>query len=240
MLVVRDCTVCYQGAVAVRGVSLEVRAGECLGIIGPNGAGKTSLLKAILGLVEYQGRILFDGRDVTRLAAERRVRLGMALVPEGRGLLGSLTVGENLRLGLYPISGRERASRARQAYDYVFTLFPRLKERLNQPARSLSGGEQQMLALGRALMSGPRLLLLDEPTFGLAPALSQRVAESLAVLKAEGLTLVVVEQKLPLVMALCDRVVVMSGGKIALVGQPSDLATAELLRLYLAKPATDR
>ncbi len=233
-LVVRDCTVEYDGVAVVYGLNFAVGSGECLGIIGPNGAGKTSLLKAIVGLVAHGGQVLIAGRDVTGLPPEDRVRFGVALVPEGRGLLGSLTVAENLRLGLYPLPPGERAAREGEMLEYVFGLFPRLRERYRQPARTLSGGEQQMLAVGRALMSRPRLLLLDEPTFGLAPHLVQSLIGALATLKAQGLTMVIVEQKLPLVSALCDRVMVMAGGKVVLAGRPEDFAATQLEQAYLS------
>jgi branched-chain amino acid transport system ATP-binding protein len=191
-----------------------VRAGELVTLIGANGAGKTTTLKAIAGLVKpAAGRIRYDGGDITAQPAYRLVRRGLALVPEGRGVFGLLTVEENLAMGAYSRVGRQAIDADR---DRVYTLFPRLAERRRQSAGTLSGGEQQMLAIGRALMSRPRLLLLDEPSMGLAPLMVQKIFETIRAIAAEGVTLLLVEQNAKLALEVCHRGYVMESGGIML------------------------
>jgi branched-chain amino acid transport system ATP-binding protein len=214
LLDVRGLKVSYGGINAVKGVDLEVRAGELVTLIGANGAGKTTTLKAIAGLIKpAAGRIRYDGGDITAQPAYRLVRRGLALVPEGRGVFGLLTVEENLAMGAYSRVGRQAIDADR---DRVYTLFPRLAERRRQSAGTLSGGEQQMLAIGRALMSRPRLLLLDEPSMGLAPLMVQKIFETIRAIAAEGVTLLLVEQNAKLALEVCHRGYVMESGGIML------------------------
>jgi branched-chain amino acid transport system ATP-binding protein len=221
MLEACDIEVRYGQAVGVAGATLAVAEGEWVAVIGPNGAGKTSLLRAIVGLVRHNGRVSIAGNDVTRLPAWDRHAHGLGYVPEGRQLFREMTVGENLRVGGYRLSDQE----IRTAQDDVFALFPRLAERSKQIASTLSGGEQQMLALGRALMTRPRLLLIDEISWGLMPILVVQVFEALAKLHEAGLTILQVEQGAHDVLARADRGYVMTAGSIAIEG-----AAAELIR----------
>ena len=208
MLRLEGLTAAYGSVVALDDVSLEVAEGEIATVLGANGAGKTTLLRTISGLVRARtGRVLLDGRDIGREPVERIVRLGVAHVPEGRGVIGELTVEENLRLG-----GLWR--RARDASD-VFELFPRLQERLSQPASTLSGGERQMLVIGRALMARPRLLLLDEPSLGLAPRITAQIMGLLRDLRERtGLTVVLVEQNARSALSVADRAIVLALGRV--------------------------
>lgn len=229
MLDVTDLSGGYAGNDVVHTVSLNVAEGEAVAVIGSNGAGKTTLLRAICGLHPSSGgTVFFDGADVTGTPAHQRVRLGISYVPAERRLFPRMSVTENLALGAYP--GRP-ADRNR---DLVFSLFPRLGERRNQAAGTMSGGEQQMLAVGRALMSRPRLLMLDEPTTGLAPILSAAAYDTLTTLKEEGVTILVTEQQVPLALTLADRGYVLEDGRVALDGPSSSLAdNAEVRRAYL-------
>ncbi len=214
MLEVRGLRVAYGGINAVKGVDLEVRAGELVTLIGANGAGKTTTLKALTGLVKpAAGRIFYNGNDITAHPTYRLVRHGVALVPEGRGVFGLLTVEENLAMGAYSRADRPLIEADRER---VYGLFPRLAERRRQLAGTLSGGEQQMLAIGRALMSRPKLLLLDEPSMGLAPLMVQKIFETIRVIAAEGVTLLLVEQNAKLALEICQRGYVMESGTIAL------------------------
>ena len=223
----------YGDIQALRGVSLDVAAGEVVTILGPNGAGKTTLLRAIMGLVAARGDVVFDGRLLTALPTARRAGLGIATVPEGRGVLGPLTVRENLDLGAYTRRGRPRAE-IEQDLARVHALFPRLRERSGQRAGSLSGGEQQMLAVGRALMSRPRLLLLDEPSLGLAPRVAREIFVALGELNRQGLAILLVEQKAPLALAMARRAFVLRAGQVAASVTPSEASSvAELAGLYL-------
>jgi len=208
MLRLEGLTAAYGPVVALDDVSLEVAEGEIATVLGANGAGKTTLLRTISGLVRARsGRVLLDGREIGAAKVEEIVRLGVAHVPEGRGVIGELTVEENLRLG-----GLWR--RARDAND-VFELFPRLQERLSQPASTLSGGERQMLVIGRALMARPRLLLLDEPSLGLAPRVTAQIMGLLRDLRERtGLTVVLVEQNARSALSVADRAIVLALGKI--------------------------
>ncbi len=213
MLEVKGLQVCYGGINAVKGIDLEVRAGELVALIGANGAGKTTTLKALAGLLRpAAGRIHYNGEDITARPAFELVRQGLALVPEGRGVFGRLTVEENLAMGAY---SRRDSTRIKTDADRVYGLLPRLAERRRQLAGTLSGGEQQMLAIGRALMSRPRLLLLDEPSMGLAPMMVHKIFETICAIAAEGATLLLVEQNARLALETCDRGYVMESGLIA-------------------------
>ncbi|MBW6468100.1 MAG: ABC transporter ATP-binding protein [Anaerosomatales bacterium] len=217
------------GRVAVlRGIDMRVAEGELVTLIGANGAGKSTLLKALVGLVPPSGgTIRFLGNDITRLRPERAVRAGLALVPEGRMLFGPMSVEENLELGGHV---RDRADTA-ESLERVFDLFPVLEERRLQTAATLSGGEQQMLAVARALMARPRLLLLDEPSLGLAPKVIKEIFAALEKLKAEGLTILLVEQDARLALKHADRGYVMRTGSIALAGAAADLLADDDVRL---------
>ena len=210
---VRELSAAYGLHQALAGVALEVKAGEIVVILGANGAGKSTLLKAIAGLLPADGaRIVLDGRSLHDLAARERVEAGIALVPEGRGVFGELTVRENLLLGAYP-----RRARAQEAENLqrVLRLFPRLAERLRQAVRTMSGGEQQMVAIGRALMSAPRLLLLDEPSLGLSPLMCGELFRALTQIRAAGVSILLVEQNAKRSLAIADRGYLLENGRIA-------------------------
>ena len=217
---VDDLTARYGPVLAVRDVSLRVAEGEIVALLGANGAGKTTTLASIAGLHHARsGRIRFDGRDVSRLSPERVLRRGISLTPEGRRLFSTLTVEENLRLG-----GAARGRGARHDYGELLELFPILRQRLHMPAASLSGGEQQQLAIARSLMSKPRLLLLDEPTLGLAPRLVRLVFDLIGRLRDDqGLSVLLVEQNVHQALELCDRAYVMRTGRIEAEGTPDEL-----------------
>ena len=222
MLTVAGLGVTYDGLRALAGVSLEVGEGEFVTLVGPNGAGKTTLLKAISGTVAAaEGRVAYKGRDLGRMRASERAALGIAHVPEGRRVFSTLSVMENLELGSY-----RRAARAHraQALDTVLELFPLLKARRAQLAGSLSGGEQQMLALGRGLMAQPDLLLLDEPSQGLGPRIVEIIFEAIAAIRrARRLTILLVEQRVVEALELCDRGYVLETGRVTLVGERETL-----------------
>lgn len=220
MLELADVEVRYGNIRALQGVSLEVRPGELVALIGSNGAGKTTTLRTISGLLRaVTGSISFDGRDITQTPPHEIVGLGISHSPEGRRIFGSLTVRENLRLGSVVQSDRRAAA---ADLDMVLTLFPILAERLGQAGGTLSGGEQQMLAIGRALMARPRLLLLDEPSLGLAPLMVERIFETIAGLKAEGRTILLVEQNVHHALDVADRAYVLETGRVVLEG-PTDV-----------------
>ena len=201
-------------------------------MLGPNGAGKSTLMRALLGLVPTQGRVRFCGADVPRRNPVAAAACGLVLVPEGRGIFGPMTVAENLELGAYLLNGN-RAEFARR-HERVLTLFPRLKERLSQVSGSLSGGEQQMLAIGRALMAEPKILLLDEPSLGLAPRVVEEILEKLGELNRNGLPIILVEQKAPLALKLARRAYLMSVGSIAAEIDPRTVKSHdELAHFYL-------
>ncbi len=231
LLSLRDLTVAHGGVVALHAVSLTVAAGEIVALVGANGAGKSSLLRAVAGLTPCSaGSISFKGGDLASADTVERVRLGVSLVPEDRALFSGMTCGENLRLGLYARRSWDLFEKRAEA---VFHLFPRLRERLSQKAGTLSGGEQQMLAIGRALMQEPELLLLDEPSLGLSPALTGAVFEKIAEIRRSGVTILLVEQKARLAMDLADRAYVLSVGKVVREGRADDLKSDEALgRLY--------
>jgi len=229
MLEVSGLSAGYLGKNVVEGIDIEVGAGEAVVIIGSNGAGKSTLFRAVCGLLAATaGRVRLDGRDITHRSTERIARAGLAYVPAERHLFPGMSVHENLLLGAYP-HGPDPSTT-----DLVFGLFPRLAEREGQAAGSLSGGEQQMLAVGRALMSSPRLLMLDEPSTGLAPKLAQVAYAALKKLKEQGLSLLVAEQQVPLALSVADRGYVLEDGRIRLTGTSDELErNAEVRRAYL-------
>ena len=231
MLAVRDLAVRYGPIQAVRGIDLDVAAGEIVALVGANGAGKTSAVKAVAGLVPFTGEVAYDGRALRPGQAERNLRAGLALVPEGRGILGRMTVEENLLMGTYA-----RRDRTQAAADLAAMLgrFPILGERLRMRAGLLSGGEQQMLAIARALLSRPRLLLLDEPSLGLAPKLVRRIFDLIAEIRARGVPILLVEQNARAALAVADRGYVLEGGRVALAGPARQLAAdPRILEAYL-------
>ena len=228
MLEVRGLKVAYGGIEAVKGIDFEVGAGELVTLIGANGAGKTTTLKAIAGLLRPSaGRIYYNGRDITSRPAFELVREGLALVPEGRGIFGRLTVEENLAMGAY---SRRDASGISRDIEQVYERLPRLRERRRQQAGTLSGGEQQMLAIGRALMSRPRLLLLDEPSMGLAPMMVQKIFETIRAIAADGATLLLVEQNARLALETCHRGYVMESGRLVLADSAQRLLQSPQVR----------
>jgi branched-chain amino acid transport system ATP-binding protein len=231
LLVVEGLHAGYGRVPVLRGVDLHVATGEIVTLVGANGAGKSTLLKTIVGLVHASsGRVLYDGADTTRTVPERAVRAGLALVPEGRMLFGPLTVEENLRLGAFA----RRGAPDPEDFERVFALFPVLRERIAQTASTLSGGEQQMLAIGRALMSRPRLLLLDEPSLGLAPKVIAEILRTLDRLRADGLTVLLVEQDVKIALRHADRGYVMRTGTIAHSGSAKELLADDHIRnIYL-------
>jgi branched-chain amino acid transport system ATP-binding protein len=219
----------YLGEPVIDGIDVKVGTGEAVAIVGSNGAGKTTLFRAIAGLLpRMAGRVVFDGKDLTRRRAHRVARLGIAYVPAERHLFPAMTLKTNLVLGAYP----RRPDR--ETLELVYELFPRLRERQRQQAGTLSGGEQQMLAVGRALMSRPRLLMLDEPTTGLAPIVAERAFEALEGLKQKGMTLLIAEQQVPLALSVADRAYVLENGRIRLEGASEELVhNPEVRRAYL-------
>jgi branched-chain amino acid transport system ATP-binding protein len=227
VLSVRGLEVAYGRVHAVRGAHLEVARGEVVTIVGPNGAGKSSLLRAVAGMVPPRGgRVEFLGEDVTGLPAEALVRRGLVLVPEGRELFSPVSVRDNLRLGAWSRPAAERRRALAADVDHVLDMFPALRARLAQPAATLSGGEQQMLAIGRALLARPRLLLLDEPSVGLAPLVVRAIFAVLDSLKREGLTMLLVEQNARAALRLADRGYALSpGGRLAVVDAGERAAT---------------
>jgi len=234
LLEVKGLRVAYGGIQAVKGIDLTVAQGELVTLIGANGAGKSTTLKALAGLLRpASGSIHYNGVDITARPAFELVRQGLALVPEGRGVFGRLTVEENLAMGAY--SRRDAAGIATDR-DRVYGLLPRLAERRRQPGGTLSGGEQQMLALGRALMSRPRMLLLDEPSMGLAPLIVQTIFETIRAIAAEGVTLLLVEQNAKLALETCHRGYVMESGLIALADDASHLlVNPQVRQAYLGE-----
>jgi branched-chain amino acid transport system ATP-binding protein len=233
LLCIEDLRVSYGEIEALKGVSLQVEPGEVVTILGANGAGKTTLMRAISSLIAKRGgRILFDGQDITRTPADRIVRLGVTQTPEGRRVFRTLSVLENLRLGGFTRPGAE----VRTSIDRVYKMFPRLGERSTQLAGTLSGGEQQMLAIGRALVARPKLLLLDEPSLGLAPILVQAIFHSLRQIADTGVTILLVEQNARSALRLADRGYVLEVGRIVLDGHADSLlASAAVQAAYLGK-----
>jgi branched-chain amino acid transport system ATP-binding protein len=228
MLTLRGVSAGYGSFPALFDVSLEVAIGEAVGVVGPNGAGKTTLMRVISGLLPAStGELAFEGRALTRLPAHRIVEAGIAHVPENRRLFARLTVEENLRIGAFIPSARAQFAERR---DWVFSLFPRLAERRRQLAGTLSGGEQQMVAIGRALMSKPRILLMDEPSAGLAPLVVDQVFELVGRIRAEGFTVLIVEQNVSQVLAVVDRAYLLEVGRIRLAGSAAELRDNALIR----------
>lgn len=234
LLEVRGLKVAYGGINAVKGIDLDVRAGELVTLIGANGTGKTTTLKALSGLITpAAGSVRYDGQDVTGTPAFALVRRGLALVPEGRGVFARLTVAENLAMGAYI---RDDKAQIAADCERAYATFPRLAERRAQLAGTLSGGEQQMLAIARALMCKPRLLLLDEPSMGLAPIVVQKIFETIRTVAREGVTLLLIEQNARLALQTCDRGYVMESGVITLSGEAQALLdNPEVRRAYLGE-----
>ena len=221
LLALEGLQVSYGGIRAVKGIDLTVESGEVVCLIGANGAGKTTTLKAITGLVHpAAGRVMYEGEDIVGRKVHQIARRGLAMVPEGRGVFAQLTIVENLAMGAF---ARDDRAAVRADEERVFSLFPRLKERRAQTAGTLSGGEQQMLAIGRALMSRPRLLLLDEPSMGLAPLMVEKIFEVIRAIASEGVTMLLVEQNARLALEASHRGYVLEGGTVALEGAAADL-----------------
>ena len=229
MLEIGDLHVSYGQVDAVRGVSLSLAHGQIVSVIGPNGAGKTTLLAAVMGLLPSRGTLRFEGEDLRGLDVEARVERGLCLVPEKRELFGELSVLDNLMLGAY--ARRAGSATLRQGFDVVYGRFPRLAERRRQRADTLSGGERQMLALGRALVGRPRLLLLDEPSLGLAPRVTAQIMALLRQLRDDtNLTVLLVEQNVRSALSVADQGIVMSLGRIVVATKASELREDENLR----------
>jgi len=236
LLEVKGLEVRYGGIRAVKGVDLSVDEGELVCLIGANGAGKTSTLKALCGMLPVAaGSVRYAGEAVTGVPSFRLVRKGLVLVPEGRGIFGQLTVAENLSMGAF---ARDDSAIVKRDFDRMLALFPRLAERSSQSAGTLSGGEQQMLALGRALMSKPRLLVLDEPSMGLAPLMVQKIFEVVRQIASEGVTILLVEQNARLALEAASRGYVMESGAITLAGEAKSLlADPRVREAYLGEEA---
>ena len=232
LLAVNELVLAYGKIVAVKGVDLTIEAGRVVCLIGPNGAGKTTILRGISGLLRPKsGKVEFQGEVISRLPSYRIARMGVVLVPEGRQIFTQMSVSENLRMGCYLIPDQREMERR---LDEVAELFPRLKERLGQSAGSLSGGEQQMLAMGRALMAQPNVLLLDEPSMGLAPKLVEEIFELIAKLKAAQRTILLVEQNARLALEVSDDAYVLETGRIRLSGKAHEIAGDQrVLAAYL-------
>ncbi len=228
MLKAENLEVYYGNIHALHEVSFEVKEGEIVTLIGANGAGKTSVLHAVSGLIPIRsGSVSFLGQDLTLLAPDKIVQLGLGQVPEGRRIFANLTVKENLEMGAFT---RKDPKGIKADYQQVFTRFPRLKERLNQVAGTLSGGEQQMLAIARSLMSRPKLLLMDEPSMGLAPLLVQEIFAIIKEINATGTTILLVEQNAQLALSIADRAYVLETGRVVLQGDAQELANSEEVR----------
>jgi branched-chain amino acid transport system ATP-binding protein len=232
LLAIENISVCYGKAEAVRNVSLEVDRGQIVTVIGPNGAGKTSLLTTAIGMIPSTGRIKFDGEDVSSFDTERRIEIGFCLVPERRELFAEMSVHDNLLLGAY--SRRESAAATKRSMDEVFDRFPHLRERQSQKAGTLSGGERQMLALGRALMAKPQLLMLDEPSLGLAPLITREIFHIIASLRKLGVSILLIEQNARAALETADFGYVMETGEIVNSGPASALIDdPRLITTYL-------
>ncbi len=228
MLEVQNLNVSYGAIRALKGISFNVEKGEIISLIGSNGAGKTTTLHSVSNLIKKsEGSVLFKGEDITSLAADKIVQRGLVQVPEGRRVFANLTVKENLEMGAFLRKDKEGI---KADLEHVYQLFPRLKERLRQEAGTLSGGEQQMLAMGRALMSKPELLLLDEPSMGLAPILVDEIFEIIQKINSEGVTILLVEQNAFKAMSIANRVYILETGKIALSGNSKDMINDPAVR----------
>lgn len=220
LLEVKDLAISYGNIQAVKGISFEVFEGEIVTLIGANGAGKSSTLRSISGLIPYKGTISYHGQDLKQIQADKIVATGIAQVPEGRGIFGNLTVMENLKLATW---SRKDKSEISQDYERVYTIFPRLKERMSQLSGTLSGGEQQMLAVGRALMSRGRMMLLDEPSMGLSPVLVREIFRILLEINKTGTTILLVEQNANMALRVASRAYVLETGLITLSGSGKEL-----------------
>jgi len=228
VLQVEDIKVRYSGLPVLHGVSLEVAEAETVCVVGANGAGKSTLLRGIMGAQRvFDGRVIFRGREIQRLRTEEIVGMGIVYVPEEKMLFRPLTVEENLLLGAYTVKEKERIQKN---LDFVYHLFPKLKERRGQAASTLSGGEQQMVAVGRGLMSNPRILMLDEPSLGLAPILVDEVLDTVRKLKQEGMTILLVEQNVREALDLADRGYVLQTGRITGQGTGQELLQSDIFR----------
>ncbi len=228
MLNVKEIELSYDKIKVVQGVSLTVEKGEIVALIGGNGNGKSTVLKGICGLMHpSSGAIEFDGRDITKLGPEKIVGLGLSYVPEGRRLFPNLSVYKNLLLGAYLVSD---AGEIEKRLSYVYDIFPVLKERSGQKANTLSGGEQQMVAIGRGLMSRPRLLMLDEPSWGIAPKLVDRIFEVIQEIRKDGVTILLVEQDVQEALDICDRAYVIQTGRVVQSGPGKELLASEMIQ----------
>ncbi len=234
LLEVKNLKVSYGGIQAVKGIDLHIDQGELVTLIGANGAGKTTTLRTLVGMVKpAEGSIVYDGKPTGKIPVYDFVRNGLVMVPEGRGVFGRLTVEENLRMGAYY---RNDESAIRDEIDYVYELFPRLKERMVQLAGTLSGGEQQMVAMGRAMLSKPKLLLLDEPSMGLAPIIVQKIFEIVQMISKQGVTILLVEQNAKLALEISDRGYVMESGRITMSGPARELLDSDAVqKAYLGE-----
>ena len=228
MLEVKDLEVYYGMIQAIKGISFEVNKGEVIALIGANGAGKTTTLHTITGLLSpKKGSVMFEGKDITKIPAHKIVSMGMAHVPEGRRVFADLSVYENLKLGAYTRKDKENLNKDLES---IYERFPRLAERKNQSAGTLSGGEQQMLAMGRALMSKPRIVLMDEPSMGLSPIFVDEIFKIIQKISAEGTTVLLVEQNAKKALAIAGRAYVLETGKIALSGDAKELMNNESIK----------
>ena len=234
MLVVEELSVNYKAIKALKGLNCRVQQGEIVALIGANGAGKTTTLNAISGIVPAAtGRIVFEGRDITEVQAHEIVKMGICQVPEGRRVFAKMSVLENLEMGAFTRNDKKGIA---EAMEKVFQLFPRLAERKKQLAKTLSGGEQQMLAMGRALMSTPRLLLLDEPSMGLAPMLVEKIFEIIEGINKSGTTIMLVEQNAHMALSIANRAYVLETGEVVLQGVAAELAAnPEVRKAYLGE-----
>lgn len=230
MLKVESLCSFYGELQVLHDVSFEVKKSELVTIIGPNGAGKTTALKSIVGLVKKRGQVFLADKDISNLPSYQIVKQGLVLVLEGRQVFPHLTVKENLDLGAFTILRARRKKEYLENLEFVFSLFPILKERLNQPAQTMSGGEQQMLAIGRALMSSPQVLLLDEPSMGLAPKVVKEIFQVLKKLKESGKTILIVEQNARLVLSLADRGYLFQAGRVVVSGSSEQLKTDNIVK----------
>ncbi|WP_024302054.1 ABC transporter ATP-binding protein [Pseudogulbenkiania sp. MAI-1] len=228
LLEVKNLQVSYGGIHAVKGIDLHIEQGELVTLIGANGAGKTSTLRTLVGMEKKSGgSIVYDGKETAHIPAHNFVRHGLAMVPEGRGIFAKLTVEENLLMGAFY---RDDKAAIQNELEHVYELFPRLKERFKQLAGTLSGGEQQMVAMGRAILSKPKLLLLDEPSMGLAPIIVQKIFEIIQMISAQGVTMLLVEQNAKLALEISQRGYVMESGRITMSGPARDLLNDERVR----------
>ncbi len=234
MLEINDLEVHYGMIKAIKGVSFDVNEGEVIALIGANGAGKTTILHTVTGLIEAtNGSVIFNGVDITKVPAHKIVSMGMAHVPEGRRVFANLSVYQNLKMGAYT---RKDKDEIEKNLEMVFTRFPRLKERQNQMAGTLSGGEQQMLAMGRALMSNPKIILMDEPSMGLSPIFVNEIFDIIRAVKADGTTVLLVEQNAKKALSIADRAYVLETGRIVLSGDAKDLLNNEdIKKAYLGE-----